>query len=338
MQINQVNLQSSQQMSQLKSFLERAGLLLDALDFAVVIKENNQIIACGGKHKNIIKALAVDPSFQHMGLLPQILTECTYQLFEQGYSNSFIFTTPNNQAIFESLNYQLVATTKDACLLEKGSSIASMIDELKATYQTSKTQNGAIVINGNPFTLGHQYLIETAAKACDRLFVFVVEEDASSFPFKDRFAMIQLGCAHLENVIILPSSFYIISQATFPNYFLRDKDHAFKTYAQLDVTIFGTWFSKLNIKTRFVGEEPLDPMTDLYNQTMKELLPSFGIKLTIIKRKENKDGIISASKVRPYLKADDFDAILAYVPDTTYKYLKQHPTLLTELKKYDGKH
>ena len=45
---------------------------------------------------------------------------------------------------------------------------------------------GAIVMNCNPFTLGHKYLIKESLKKVDYLYIFVVEEDKSIFPFKDK--------------------------------------------------------------------------------------------------------------------------------------------------------
>ncbi|EFA28598.1 ABC transporter, ATP-binding protein, partial [Haemophilus influenzae HK1212] len=38
---------------------------------------------------------------------------------------------------------------------------------------------GSIVMNANPFTLGHRYLIEQALQQCDHLHLFIVGEDAS---------------------------------------------------------------------------------------------------------------------------------------------------------------
>ena len=40
---------------------------------------------------------------------------------------------------------------------------------------------GAVVMNCNPLTLGHRYLIEQALKQCDYLMIFVVQEDKSFF-------------------------------------------------------------------------------------------------------------------------------------------------------------
>jgi [citrate (pro-3S)-lyase] ligase len=334
-----LNLNSEEQIKKLKGFLNTFDLTLDAIDYAIVAEAGQTIIGSCCKLKNILKCFAIDPNHQGIGLTQKLLTEVAYKAFEQGYYHTFIFSKPANAEIFLSLGYKEIMTTDEVILMEKGSStISDYISGLNKKYDLQSTVNGAIVMNCNPFTLGHQYLIETAAKQVDRLIIFAVEEDASTFPFKDRFELMIAGTSHLDNVLVLPSSFYIISQATFPNYFLRDREHAFSTYARLDLSIFGHWFSKLNIKIRFVGEEPLDPMTDMYNQTMMEVLPQFGLELKIIARKENDSGVISASKVRALLKQDRWDEVAKFVPKTTYDYLLKADAIIANLKKHDKQH
>ena len=39
-------------------------------------------------------------------------------------------------------------------------------------------------MNCNPFTLGHKYIVEKAARENDNVIIFVVEEDKSSFPIQ----------------------------------------------------------------------------------------------------------------------------------------------------------
>ncbi len=78
-------------------------------------------------------------------------------------------------------------------------------------------------MNANPFTLGHQFLVEKAAKECDWLHLFVVQEEGSEFSFFDRFEMIKAGTRHIDNITIHPGSKYIISRATFPTYFIKDQ-------------------------------------------------------------------------------------------------------------------
>ena len=51
---------------------------------------------------------------------------------------------------------------------------------------------GCIVMNCNPFTSGHRYLIEYALKNVDYLFIFVVEEDQSVFLFMTDFRWLKM--------------------------------------------------------------------------------------------------------------------------------------------------
>jgi len=338
-QIEILNLSSNRQIQALETFLMRFSLSLDSIDFAVVIKNQQQIIGSCCKFKNVIKCFAIDPLFQNTGLSQKLLTEVTYQIFQQGYTHTFVFTRLDKKDIFESLGYSTVIQAEQVVLLEKGHvTIQQTIANIDKQYDCSRYENGAIVVNCNPFTYGHQYLIETAAQQVEQLLVFVVQEDASTFPFSDRFILVKEGTKHITNVKVIPSTDYIISHATFPNYFIRDKEHSFHIYAMLDLSIFGHWYGQLNIKQRFVGEEPLDPMTSLYNETMKEVLPQFNMKLTIIERKSNALGIISASKVRELLKKDQWDEVAHYVPDCTFRYLRKSTHIIEKLKKNDSQH
>ena len=63
-------------------------------------------------------------------------------------------------------------------------------------------------MNCNPFTLGHRYLIEQASEKVDHLYVFVVEEDKSFFPFSDRIGLVKKGTADLKNITVKPSGKY----------------------------------------------------------------------------------------------------------------------------------
>ena len=178
-------------------------------------------------------------------------------------------------------------------------------------------------MNCNPFTLGHQYLVEYAAAKVARLYIFVVEEDRSEFPFKDRIELVRQGVRHIPNVEVLPSGKFIISQQTFSGYFNKAELQDVAVDSSEDVEIFGKEIApELGITIRFVGEEPTDNVTRQYNETMKRLLPRYGIEFHEIPRKTFGEEIISASKVREALHAGDFDKIKTLVPATTYEYLR----------------
>ena len=194
--------------------------------------------------------------------------------------------------------------------------------EYQEYLKDNKKKIGAIVMNCNPFTLGHRYLIETASHECSQLYIFVVEEDRSIFKFEDRLALVQAGVKDLKNVTVLKSGHFIISETTFPAYFNKAVQNNISVDTSQDVTFFARYIApELGINIRFVGEEPLDIITNQYNATMKEILPQYGIEFRIIKRKEEGGQVISASRVRKLLKEGKFVEIKELVPETTYEYL-----------------
>ncbi len=198
------------------------------------------------------------------------------------------------------------------------------LNEYLSSLVAFKTVIGAIVMNCNPFTLGHRYLIEYAAEKCDRLYVFAVEEDLSFFPFTDRIDLIRKGVSDLKNVTVLPSGKFIISRTTFPAYFEKEAstDNTIVD-ASSDIETFAKHIAPaLNISVRFAGEEPLDNVTRQYNSQMKMLLPKYGIDFEVIPRKEIDGAVISASRVRKLLKENNFAEIEKLVPKTTLDYLK----------------
>lgn len=182
---------------------------------------------------------------------------------------------------------------------------------------------GAIVMNCNPFTRGHRYLVEKASKQCDQIIVFVVEEDKSEFAFCDRFEMVKRGTADIDNVVVVPSGDFIISNSTFAQYF--EKANATEVASMdYDIRIFGEVVSDIiGIKYRFVGEEPFDIVTKEYNETMKRILPEYGIEVIEIPRLKEDEEVISASKVRKLLKDGKLNLLKKYLPSTTLEYLKK---------------
>ena len=183
--------------------------------------------------------------------------------------------------------------------------------------------NGAVVVNCNPFTLGHRYLIESAAKQVDNLYVFVVREDRSVFPFDVRFQLVKDGVRDLTNVVVLDSSRYIVSGATFPTYFLKKDDPVARIQMELDVTLFASRIAPFfRLVRRFVGTEPTCKLTEGYNDAMRRILPVYDIELVVIERKQSAGGVISASRVRELIARQEFSQLEEYVPATTLAYLK----------------
>ena len=186
---------------------------------------------------------------------------------------------------------------------------------------TTTPLRGVVVMNCNPFTLGHRYLIEQAAKQVERLFVMVVREDCSLFAYAERKAMVEQGVAHLKNVTVIDGSEYAISQATFPTYFLKRLDDAADTQMLLDLDLFRRHIAPaLGTTVRFVGTEPTDRLTRRYNQLMHEVLAD--VRETA--RLEKKGNAVSASRVRKAMEQGDMSTIRQLVPPTTLPYIIAH--------------
>lgn len=187
-----------------------------------------------------------------------------------------------------------------------------------------RRKNGAIVMNCNPFTLGHRYLIEYASKKVDHLYIFAVEEDKSVFPFKERIFLIKEGTKDLNNVTVLPSGKFIISKLTFTDYFGKDEIQNKEIDPSLDIEIFANKIApELNINVRFAGEEPLDKITKQYNAYMDKILTKHNIEFIEIPRKMEGNNVISASRVRAFIKENKWAEIAKIVPQTTLGYLQQ---------------
>ena len=181
---------------------------------------------------------------------------------------------------------------------------------------------GAAVVNCNPFTLGHRYLIETASVRCDLLHLFVLTEDRSCFPAADRLQLVRAGTSDIPNVRVHETGPYMISSVTFPTYFIKDKAHAQDIACRLDLEIFARIFAcEMGITVRFVGTEPNCPVTSAYNRQMLTYLPSLGIRVEEIRRKEIGGVPISASWVRALIDQGEIEKTAEWVPPTTYQYI-----------------
>ena len=291
----------------------------------VLIFDGETLAAAGSRQDNLLKCIAVDDAYQGQGLTGTLLTQLRQDAFAEGLHHLFLYTKPKNELQFSSLFFYPVAQTGQVLLMEsKQNGIGVFLDSLGASAESGS--NGAVVMNCNPFTKGHRYLIETAAKQCDRLFVFVLSEDKSYFSAKDRMEMVKLGTEDIPNVTVLPTGPYLISSATFPTYFLKEREKATQVQCLLDIEIFCRYFvPRFSIAKRFVGTEPLSPMTNQYNDALKAHLPGRGIRLEEVPRLEAQGEPVSASRVRQNL--DDPGALSALLPETTLQYLTQHNLL-----------
>lgn len=307
------------------ALLAKCGLEQAQAEHTVLVWDNEELIATGSREGNILKCIAVDDARQGEGLTATVLTNLRQEAFQAGFSHLFLYTKPRNEHLFTPLLFYPVARTGQVLLMEDDPrGIRSFLSGLRAP----EGECGAIVMNADPFTLGHRYLVETAANMCRNLLVFVLSEDRGHFPADVRLELVRRGTADLPNVTVLPTGPYLISSATFPTYFLKDRDSATDVQCMLDVEIFLRHFvPRFSITRRFVGTEPLSQLTARYNEILKAQLPPRGVELIEIPRTERSGAPVSASAVRAALAASDKERVRDLVPQTTFDYLFKEESL-----------
>lgn len=318
------------EIDEIKTFLHKNNLIIDeGIDIFIVYYQEDRIIACGGLDNNIIKCIAIDDSYRGENILLSLATELITKAYELNRKNLFIYTKPEYQKVFKSCGFYLISDALPYMVLLENSK--TRLEK----YCNKLSQNsiiaphiGSIVMNANPFTLGHRYLVEFALTQCDFLHIFVVGENASTFSYDERFSLVEQGIADLRDKICLhKGSEYIISKATFPNYFIKDQGITDDCYAEIDLKLFREHIAPaLHINQRFVAKEPFCPVTAKYNQEMhywleKAPLNKPAINVIEIERKAYNDMAISASYVRKLIKDKQWDEIQHLVPKTTFDYL-----------------
>lgn len=236
--------------------------------------------------------------------------------------NDFFKDFPENIE-YKTFNIPLSGFCPVQGLDNKKNILTQGIEEFKKNLLEYRVPIGAIVMNCNPFTKGHRYLIEQASHQVDKLFVFVVEEDKSCFTFQERYELVQQETRDLPNVTVLPSGNFMISSLTFSEYFNKSEIQDRRIDPSNDVEIFCRHIAPfMGINIRFAGEEPLDNVTRQYNETMKRILPDYGIIFREIPRKEIDNEVISASRVRKAIEDKDWRSVERLVPETTLSYLR----------------
>lgn len=308
-----------------KKLIEASGLIADtSVDQTVLVWDGDELVATGSRAENIFKYIAVKADRQGEDLTATVISALRKEAFADGYKHLFLYTKPENKMIFSSLFFYPIASTDKVLLMEsRKDGITEFISSLSATVREGRI--GALVMNCNPFTLGHLYLVERAARECDHVYVFVLSEDKSTFSAEDRITMVRLGTEHLPNVTVLPTGPYLISSATFPTYFIKDRESVTEIQCQLDIEIFSRYFAPaFSVNVRYVGSEPLSPTTEKYNRALAEHLPRHNIELVQVERAEADGTPISASLVRELIKKGEREKLSSLLPRTTIEYLYSH--------------
>ena len=337
------------QRRRIEGFLQANGLRYDDVDYyaALVDESSDEIVAGGGLKGGVIKCVAVADGHKGEAVANQIVSHLIAKANAAGHQCVKLFTKPQNRPLFESLSFRFLAEAPEAILMETGvGGIAKYSEELRAkseecncyllagrnsvevdstklSVDTVKWSVGVIVMNCNPFTLGHRYLIERSSELVERLYVVVVREDCSMFSYSERKAMVNQGVKDLGNVVVVDGSDYAVSATTFPTYFLKRISDATDTQILLDLDIYLRHIAPaLGANVRFVGSEPTDPLTRRYNELMRQQLGDDHI--CEIPRMEKYGSVVSASRVRRAIEANSLWQAIKLVPSSTIPYIIAH--------------
>ncbi|HME21146.1 MAG TPA: [citrate (pro-3S)-lyase] ligase [Acetobacteraceae bacterium] len=316
---------------EIRDLLQENGLDLDEqVDIFVVCREHGRLVGCAGLDRDVIKDVAVDPSLRGTAVSLRLGSRVLALAADRGHADLFLYCRPEHVDWFRGWAFHpLVEVPGVMTLLENNPlNLPKYVERLSRERRPGK-RIGAIVMNANPFTLGHRFLAEKAAENCDWLHLFVVREDAAQFPYADRFRLITEGLAGIANLTIHHGSKYIISRATFPGYFLKDRSMIEHSFSAIDLLMFREHIAPaLGINCRYVGTEPFDATTNSYNTSMKHWLwdvasASPPIQTVVVERLII-DGLpVSASTVRALLAGENFAEIARLVPATTLEYLEK---------------
>ena len=326
-----------QELKRLKEFLTKMELEYDdGIEYSTcILNDENEIIGTGSVDRNVLKCIAIDPKYQGQGLSAMILSELIQYEFEQGRTHFFIYTKPQNLEMFADMGFYKILQTEYVLFMEnRRDGFGNFLEQVRKETQeklceleacvTESKGVGAIVANCNPFTLGHRYLIERALEESDYVHLFLLSDERSTFSPKERYDMVCEGIRDLERVILHWTSDYMVSAATFPTYFFKDKVEGQKANCRLDLELFAQRIAPaLGISKRFVGTEPNCAVTGVYNQLMKEVLPQYGIEVREIEREQIQEVPISASFVRRCIGEEKWEDIHSMVPEGVYEYLKK---------------
>lgn len=325
MSVSQVYQSDNRTMARIKALLEKVDITLDEhLDYTcAVLDEEGMPIATGSAFGSTLRCFAVHPEHQGEGLLNEVITHLMEDRMAKGYFHLFVYTKPGSAKFFRDLGFYEIAQVPGLLVFleNRKNGFSAYLKQLVKTKQPG--QSAAIVMNANPFTLGHRYLIESAARENDWVHLFLLSEDAGPIPAQVRHRLVREGVADLPNVLIHETGEYLISSATFPGYFLKSEEKILRTQAKLDTALFVQIAKALDITVRYVGHEPHSLVTALYNEVLSEALPAQGIQCRIIHRKHLPDGrVISASAVRQAIHDDDLDRVAEMLPETTLAYFR----------------
>ncbi|WP_342269301.1 hypothetical protein [Spiroplasma endosymbiont of Aspidapion aeneum] len=323
-EIEELDLTNSQKYNELSEFLLRFDLKIDNIDYTIVFRDDNNIIATVSKYGNLIKCSAICEKYTGRNLLNTLITKMFYKINEEGYDCSFLITKISNKSKFEQIGLYKVYQNDNIIFFTNNYEKLKKYERylFDISKKNDREKAAAVVVNANPLSKGHDYLINTAATQNELVYIIPVYEDVSFFTYKERVEMIRNSIKKYDNVYLLEGSEFLISKSTFPSYFLNQEKEIVEEQSKLDAGLFWQIYCKnLNIVNRYVGEEPFSRTTNIYNYVLEEFLKSKKIKLNIIKRLEVDGKPISASQIREAILNQDIELLKKYCLDTNIDFI-----------------
>jgi [citrate (pro-3S)-lyase] ligase len=321
-----INLDNAREVAEVGKFLERFGLSFDgAVEYTTALYRDGRLVATGSLAGEVLRNIAVDAALQGEGLNAAVVSSLIKEAGRRGRYHYFIYTKPDKAHLFTALGFNEIARVEPyAALLESGLGLIG--DYCREMAQKvaglPAGPRAGLVVNCNPFTLGHRAVVAKAAGENAAAVVMVVEEDRSLFPFDVRLDLVRQGLADYPNVLVLPGGKYVISAATFPGYFTRGEETVL-AQTRLDATIYARYIAPaLGVTCRYVGDEPYCEVTSAYNRAMQEIMPGHGVGVKVMPRLAVAGEAVSASRVRDLIRDADWDEVKRLVPETTYDYLR----------------
>lgn len=308
---------------QLDELLTAEGIRRDGnLDYSCgIFDEDGKLIATGSCYGPTLRCLAVEHRHQGEGLLNEIMAHLIQVQLERGNTHLFVYTKPSAARQIGDLGfYEIARVGRELVFLEnRAGGFSRYLAGLKKADAPAE-RTAAIVMNANPFTLGHRYLVERASRDNDAVHLFLLSEEFGPIPHAVRRRLVEAGIRDLDNVILHETADYLISSATFPSYFLKDGDRATQAQAELDTAVFSKIAARLGIGLRYVGEEQQSHVTALYNSVLKAALPEYGVRCVEIPRLRVDGKTVSASTVRQAIHDGRLEDIRPLVPESTYRF------------------
>ncbi|ASP28337.1 [citrate (pro-3S)-lyase] ligase [Spiroplasma corruscae] len=317
-----IDLENKIEVNRVKEFLNKFNLDYNLVDATLVIKNENQnIIATCSKLNNVIKCVAVSENYLNQNLLNKLITEISRLIYSQGEKEIFVYTKQKNKYIFEDLNFKSIVTTDNVVFLTNNyDNYLKYKNYLLKSITADKTC--ILVMNCNPLTHGHAFLIDYASKNFEKVLIIPVKEDVSLFTYNERQKMILTYIKSFKNVDLINGSNYLVSNVTFPSYFLNNENEVVLSQAEIDAKIFVNLFeSKKRFITRLVGNEPFSRTTNLYNKVLDKILNKNEISFLEIERQKINGEVVSASQVRKNIYENKEWNYL--VPNTTIKIISK---------------